>query len=647
MYNPYQNAGYGSNYGYGYQAQQTQQQPPPNAMPNGMQQYPNAGNYYQQPTGTYSNAAYNVASVQTGYQQTGYNNYSTQQYPDYQNYNAYNQPNSAYNQPNNAYYNQNPISIDPNAYNIGYSSTPNFQTYSSANSYAPAPTAIPTPVSYNTASTATEPQQLPVTTPVIETARPESAQLPPAPVHEPIRTPSSSSLQTTENMTHQQQQQQQQQLAPVAVAPKTSPTNATKPLETTSQENAPTSTNSSSEPSKLFRPLPKAAKTKSPTKFQSLNEKLEQLQAKTKEAKEKEVTETKESANNASLPPPLPMDQLNQNKQVLNKSPSFAVAKPRTATAPARSESARLPLAGGPRATAGLPNSDRPKAPSNLEFPWAKAQGVYGSWTSSRKALVISCAYKGNRLGAELAHSLAYVTKVYNMLINVFHFDIGAITVFTDEDNTNPATIPTKNNIKQGMQWLLWQAKPGDSLFFYFFGHGGMQPLLNIDGEGILPSDYEIAGYFKGRELRQALVEPLPMGAKLSLVFDCFHCGISLPKNISGAPEEESLKSKKDKKKSEKKLKKKAPSTSELIARAAEAETGFVSLFGVTKPFGQQNLRPGYLTDAFSSSISSNKGISYVNLLTKIAEHMTVLESEVIPELSSNTEVEIHQPFSI
>jgi len=34
---------------------------------------------------------------------------------------------------------------------------------------------------------------------------------------------------------------------------------------------------------------------------------------------------------------------------------------------------------------------------------------------------------------------------------------------------------------------------------------------------GILPSDYEIAGYFKGRELRQALVEPLPLGAKLSL----------------------------------------------------------------------------------------------------------------------------------
>jgi hypothetical protein len=132
--------------------------------------------------------------------------------------------------------------------------------------------------------------------------------------------------------------------------------------------------------------------------------------------------------------------------------------------------------------------------PSSLFLLFKK--GMYGQWVLPKKALIIACSYPDNRLGAELQNIEPYAVKVYYMLLNTFQLSPDSITVLCDCDGTNTGnTKPTKNNIKQAIQWLTWQTKPGNSLFLYYIGHGGIQPHLNIDTEGIVPTDWETAGY--------------------------------------------------------------------------------------------------------------------------------------------------------
>lgn len=70
--------------------------------------------------------------------------------------------------------------------------------------------------------------------------------------------------------------------------------------------------------------------------------------------------------------------------------------------------------------------------------------------------------------------------------------------LLTDETN-NPRTLPTRNNILEGMRWLVHGAKPHDSLFLHCMleddsilnflisnacldsGHGGQTP--DLDGD--------------------------------------------------------------------------------------------------------------------------------------------------------------------
>lgn len=43
------------------------------------------------------------------------------------------------------------------------------------------------------------------------------------------------------------------------------------------------------------------------------------------------------------------------------------------------------------------------------------------------------------------------------------------MVVLTD-DQQNPMSIPTKQNMKRAMQWLVSGVKPNDSLFFHYSG---------------------------------------------------------------------------------------------------------------------------------------------------------------------------------
>ncbi|KAF8757694.1 Peptidase C14 [Rhizoctonia solani] len=113
-----------------------------------------------------------------------------------------------------------------------------------------------------------------------------------------------------------------------------------------------------------------------------------------------------------------------------------------------------------------------------------------------------------------------------------FGFRKENIVKLTD-DTTETHSLPTKENIISAMRWLVEDAKPDDSLFFHFSGHGGQTEDLSgeeIDSydEVIYPVDFEQNGYIVDDVIHDLIVRPLPAGCRLTALFDCSHSGTSL-----------------------------------------------------------------------------------------------------------------------
>lgn len=59
-----------------------------------------------------------------------------------------------------------------------------------------------------------------------------------------------------------------------------------------------------------------------------------------------------------------------------------------------------------------------------------------------------------------------------NFLIERFGYKREDMVILTD-DQQNPKSQPTKQNILQAMHWLVKEARPNDSLFFHYSGESG------------------------------------------------------------------------------------------------------------------------------------------------------------------------------
>lgn len=83
------------------------------------------------------------------------------------------------------------------------------------------------------------------------------------------------------------------------------------------------------------------------------------------------------------------------------------------------------------------------------------------------------------------------------------------------------------------MRWLVSGAQTHDSLFFHYSGHGGQTPDLDgdeVDGydEVIFPVDFQKRGHIVDDEMHDIMVKPLPIGCRLTAVFDSCHSGTVL-----------------------------------------------------------------------------------------------------------------------
>ncbi|MBP9793025.1 MAG: caspase family protein [Flavobacterium sp.] len=88
----------------------------------------------------------------------------------------------------------------------------------------------------------------------------------------------------------------------------------------------------------------------------------------------------------------------------------------------------------------------------------------------------------------------------------------------------------TKSNILNYLTWLVTTSKKGDSLVFYYSGHGtrvaNIGTDFEIDGldDAICPHDFATAGVIRDDDF-SAIIKKLPTGVNLDVIFDCCHSG--------------------------------------------------------------------------------------------------------------------------
>lgn len=149
------------------------------------------------------------------------------------------------------------------------------------------------------------------------------------------------------------------------------------------------------------------------------------------------------------------------------------------------------------------------------------------------KSVFIGCNYSGT------SHALSGCindVRVVRALLQSLNYDISEARVLVDDaasSGLQPSLLhgrPTKQEILTAMDWLVSGAKPGDSLFFHFSGHGSQaadQDGDEADGfdETLVPLDFEHAGHIRDDDIFLRMVSRVPAGCRLTGLVDCCHSG--------------------------------------------------------------------------------------------------------------------------
>ncbi|KAH1120389.1 hypothetical protein J1N35_003549 [Gossypium stocksii] len=101
------------------------------------------------------------------------------------------------------------------------------------------------------------------------------------------------------------------------------------------------------------------------------------------------------------------------------------------------------------------------------------------------------------------------------------------------EEESDTGLIPTKANIENCLKWLVNGCQKGDSLVFYYSGHGLRQPDFNQDerdgfDETICPVDFLREGMIVDNDIYATIVKPLSEGVTLHAIVDACHSGTIL-----------------------------------------------------------------------------------------------------------------------
>ncbi|EQC28810.1 hypothetical protein SDRG_13491 [Saprolegnia diclina VS20] len=157
---------------------------------------------------------------------------------------------------------------------------------------------------------------------------------------------------------------------------------------------------------------------------------------------------------------------------------------------------------------------------------WAQHHQGYHN---AKKSLFIGINYYNTK--GKLRGCIKDVENLSNFVLEKYGFPTNTMRKLTDDGNGYAH--PTRANIISGMRWLVQGAKAGDSLVFFFSGHGSRVKDMEGDeadgmDETICPVDYTTAGMITDDEMHAILCAPLSAGVKLTAIFDCCHSGSAL-----------------------------------------------------------------------------------------------------------------------
>ncbi len=146
-----------------------------------------------------------------------------------------------------------------------------------------------------------------------------------------------------------------------------------------------------------------------------------------------------------------------------------------------------------------------------------------------KKALLIGINYIGT--DDQLNGCINDINNVYTMLTTFFNYEPKNIVCLAE--NLDQRNFPTKNNIIDAINWLLLNQKDGDTLLFYYSGHGSYTIDRNGDekdgkDEVIVPLDYKTSGLITDDWLNDNLLEKTLPKVKLYAFFDSCNSGTVL-----------------------------------------------------------------------------------------------------------------------
>ncbi|XP_012698598.1 metacaspase-1 isoform X1 [Setaria italica] len=153
-----------------------------------------------------------------------------------------------------------------------------------------------------------------------------------------------------------------------------------------------------------------------------------------------------------------------------------------------------------------------------MTAPFQRARG-------KKRAVLVGITYAGMRRGCgELRGPINDVKCMRNLLCQRFGFPSECVIMLTD-DQRDPFRLPTKDNIRMAMHWLVQGCSYGDSLVFHFSGLGAQvadDDGDEVDGydEALCPMDAFQKGPILDDEINEVMVRPLVHGARLHAVVD-------------------------------------------------------------------------------------------------------------------------------
>ncbi|KAJ7447781.1 caspase domain-containing protein [Mycena galericulata] len=168
-----------------------------------------------------------------------------------------------------------------------------------------------------------------------------------------------------------------------------------------------------------------------------------------------------------------------------------------------------------------------------MQMPAPHPDFMYSRCTGRRRALCIGINYRGQ--SHELKGCINDTKDTFSFLVRHANYRPEDIVVLTD-DCPHARGQPTRENMLDGMRWLVRGAQPHDALFFHYSGHGGQTPEQKrkngdkVDGldDVIYPVDYQRAGSIVDDDMHDIMVNPLPPGCRLTAIFDSCHSGTVL-----------------------------------------------------------------------------------------------------------------------